>query len=217
MTAAAQLVMPFAPAVSYRSEDFLHGGANEIALSLLERWPDWPYAIVLITGPKGSGKTHLAHLFARHAKAGLIDAERVGKQTADQLLAGNHCWVLDGIERVSSESALAQLINHARARGDYLLLTSRDVPQPKLPDLASRLRAMPSVSLGLPDDALLAGVLAKAFADRQIRVSPDILSYAVSRLERSYAAVQQLAAKLDEASLAHGRKISLNLVRQLVG
>lgn len=214
-----QMVMPFASATSYHPEDFIRGTANEAALLLLQRWPDWPYSLVVVHGPKGSGKTHLAHWFAARAGASFIAPSRIGAVPADQLLTGNHAWIIDGLEQVKSEDALAQLINHARARGDYVLMTADSAPSKlafTLKDLKSRLTALPEMALGLPDDALFAGVLSKAFADRQIRVSPDVIGYAVARLERSFEAAQRFAARVDEISLSTGRAVTLPLVRGLL-
>jgi chromosomal replication initiation ATPase DnaA len=213
-----QLVMPFAVEVSYHPADFIEGEANREALSLMRRWPDWPYSIVLLIGAKGAGKTHIARLFAAHAKATLLDPKRLGRHTADQLLTGNHAWVLDSLNEVADEAALAQLINHARARGDYLLLTTHSAPAHrafKLPDLRSRLLALPSVTLQAPDDALLAAILLKAFADRQLTVTPEIIRYAVRHLERSVEAMHTFAAKVDQISLASHREVSLALVRDI--
>lgn len=212
-----QLVMPFGARPSYEPEDFIRGTANEQALDLIERWPDWPYSMVLLSGPSGCGKTHLAHVFAAKTKAHFIEPERIGTVPADQLLVGNHSWVIDGLEQVTDAAALAQLINHARARGDYVLMSAqavaRDLPF-TLPDLRSRLLALPSVELGAPDDALLMGVLAKQFADRQLRIAPEVLSFAANQLERSYEAVQQFARAMDKLSLAKGRAITIALVRE---
>lgn len=212
-----QLVMPFAPATSYAPEDFVRGESNEEAHTLVHGWPNWPYSIMLIHGPTGCGKTHLAHVFAERSRATMLDAARIGTAPADQLLTGNHAWVLDDVTKVTHEAALAQLINHARARGDYMLLLA-NAPASQLPfslpDLRSRLTMLPAVTLGAPDDALLMGVLAKAFADRQLRIAPDVLSFAVTRLERSHAAAQQFAAQMDQLSLARGRAVTLPLVRE---
>ena len=211
-----QLVMPFAPVTSFAAHDFMRGQANAQALDWIERWPDWPYSIALVHGPKSSGNTHLAHVFAARVGAMFIPAQRLGTVPADMLLAGHHAWVLDDVDTVRDEAALAQLINHARARGDYmLLLASSDAPsmQFTLPDLRSRLAMLPSIALGLPDDALLMGVLAKEFADRQLRIAPDVLEYAVMRLERSYESLQQFAAAMDQLSLASGRAVTMGLVR----
>ncbi len=212
-----QLVMPFGPSTSYAPEDFIPGAANAEALHLIERWPDWPYSMVLLYGPAGCGKTHLAHLFAARSKATFIAPERIGAATADQLLTGNHSWVIDGIEAVTDAPALAQLINHARARGDYLLLTATRPPAElnlPLPDLRSRLLALPTLALGAPDDALLMGLIAKQFADRQLRIAPDMLARAVQHIERSYEAAQGFVRAMDQLSLARGKPISAALLRE---
>ena len=216
---STQLVMPFAPVVSYEPDDFIAGEASRAALAMVRAWPDWPYSIMLLHGPHGCGKTHLAHVFARAARASFIAPGRLGQQPADQLLTGGHSWILDGIEQVKDQAALAQLINHARARGDYLLLTATKAAAQlsfTLPDLQSRLRALPALEMGAPDDALLRSVLAKAFADRQLRIAPNILDYAVTHLERSYEAAAQFAEQMDRASLAQGRAVTLALVRRLL-
>ncbi len=212
-----QLVMPFATTPSYHAADFIPGEANAAAREGLLRWPDWPYSLMLLYGPHGSGKTHLAHLFAQHAGAQFIAPARLGTSPADQILTGHHVWVLDGLDDVADEAALAQLINHARARGDYLLITARESADRRafrLPDLSSRLRALPAIGIDAPDDALLTGVLAKSFADLQLRIAPDVLSYAVSQLERSYSAAQQFVRAMDHLSLTRGRAITIPLVRE---
>lgn len=215
-SAGMQFVMPFAVKPSYHANDFVRGSANAQALDWVERWPDWPYSIVLMHGPKSSGKTHLAHVFAARAQAMFLPHQRLGKAPADVLLVGTHAWIIDDVDQVKDEAALAQLINHARARGDYLLLlaaTDAAAMPFRLPDLRSRLAMLPQVALGAPDDALLMGVLAKAFADRQLRVAPGVLEYAVTHLERSYQALQQFADDMDRLSLATGRAVNLPLVR----
>ncbi len=214
---SVQLVMPFLPAASYAPEDFIAGEANAAALALMERWPDWPYSMVLLTGEAGSGKTHLAHVFAQRARASFLPPERVGEVPAEMLLTGSHSWVIDGIEAVADEAALAQLINHARARGDYVLMTARAPASAlpiRLPDLASRLKALPALTLAQPDDALLIAVLAKQFSDRQLRVAPELLTYALTHLERGFAAMARFVATLDDLSLARHRAITLALVRE---
>ena len=211
-----QLVMPFARATSYDPADFIRGAGNEDALQLIERFPDWPYSMVLLHGPKGCGKTHLAHVFAARARATFIAPERLGTAPADQLLVGNHAWVIDGIEAVKDHAALAQLINHVRARGDYVLMTAQSAAAElaiTLPDLRSRLLALPSIALGAPDDALLMGLLAKQFADRQLRITPEVLAVAVLHIERSYEAAQAFVRAMDTLSLSVGRAITPALVR----
>ncbi len=212
-----QLVMPFARPTSYDPADFIRGQANAAALALIEQWPDWAYSIAMVHGPKGCGKTHLAHAFAARSRASFITPERIGTRPADQLLAGNHAWVVDGVEQVGDAPALAQLINHARARGDYVLMTANTAAAElpfTLPDLRSRLLALPAIALGAPDDALLMGVLAKQFADRQLRIAPEVLQFATSHIERSYTAAQAFVKAMDGLSLERGRAITIALVRE---
>nr|HPH70677.1 hypothetical protein [Kofleriaceae bacterium] len=120
-------------------------------------------------------------------------------------------------EQVGDAPALAQLINHARARGDYVLMTANaaaaELPF-TLPDLRSRLLALPAIALGAPDDALLMGVLAKQFADRQLRIAPEVLQFATSHIERSYTAAQAFVKAMDGLSLERGRAITITLVRE---
>lgn len=212
-----QLVMPFAPATSYDPADFIPAAANQQAFDWVVSWPDWPYSVATLSGPSGSGKTHLAHVFARRSGAQFIAPARIGGELAEQILTGHHSWILDGIEAVRDEAALAQLLNHARARGDYLLLIAQQ-PAATLPvtraDLASRLRALPALVIAPPDDGLLRAMLAKAFADRQIRVAPEVLDFAITHLERHYPALQQFVVRMDRLALARGRAISVPLVRE---
>ncbi len=210
--------MPFLPSESYDPADIVRGQANAEALDLIDRWPDWPYSIVLLVGATGSGKTHLAHRFARRARATFLAPEHIGSVPGDQLLTGNHAWVLDGLEScLGQAAALAQLINMARARGDYLLFTAEHSPAQlslPLPDLRSRLLALPHVTLHAPDDALLTGVLAKLFADRQLRVSPEVLALLIQRLDRTYEAAAEAVRAIDHYSLARGKPITNSLVRE---
>ncbi len=212
-----QLVMPFAGVTSYDPADYIRSASNVDAVAVLESWPNWPYSIMLLYGPKGCGKTHLAHCFADRSRAGFIAPERLGSAPADHLLTDNHAWVIDGLEAIRDEAALAQLINHARARGDYVLMTA-STPASNLsftlPDLRSRLLALPTTQLGAPDDALLMGLLAKQFSDRQLRVAPEVLALAVQHIERSHAAIEEFVQRMDRISLARGRAITVALVRE---
>lgn len=214
-----QLTMPFANTTSYHAADYVRGEANAAACDAVERWPDWPYSLLLMYGVAGSGKTHLAHVFAARANAAFIPPQRVGMATADQILTGHHAWVLDDVEAVTDESALAQLINHVRARGDYLLLTAR-VPVPlqhwRLPDLTSRLRALPAIGLDTPDDCLMGAVIAKLAADLQLRIPPEVVGYLMTHLERSYDAISAAVSALDAASLAMRKPVTVALARGVI-
>jgi chromosomal replication initiation ATPase DnaA len=204
--------LPHRPA--FGRADFLVSECNAAALGWIERWPQWPARALVLHGPAGSGKSHLAHLWRERTGGTLIPGDELQPLEPDQL-ARCRAVALDGAED-APEEALLHLYNCCREAGASLLVVAREAPANwpvALPDLASRLRAAPSVSIALPDDALLAAVLVKHFADRQVRVAPGIIAFLVRRMERSFAAAGALAARLDRLSLSAGRPIGLALAR----
>jgi chromosomal replication initiation ATPase DnaA len=202
-------------ATRFGAADFLVSACNRDAFERLAGGPDWPMQGLALHGPAGSGKTHLAHLWCGRTGATLI----LGAQLGDVggLTAGD--IAVDGIEE-APEEPLLHLYNSALERRARLLLTMRLPPAAlriALPDLASRLRALPVAGIGPPDDALLAAVLVKQFADRQIEVRPEVIVYLVARIERSFAGAASAAAQLDAAALAAGRPITVKLARAVLG
>ena len=173
MSAASprQLVLALDHATSFAREDFLTGPSNAAALSLIERWPDWPNSIVALVGPEGSGKSHLAAIWAETAGARVLAAKLLAHGDLPAALATGALVLEDLAFAGLDERALFHLINLAREEGAYVLITSRS-PLASFPvtirDLASRLRAVPSVTLAAPDDALLRALIVKLAADRQL-------------------------------------------------
>jgi chromosomal replication initiation ATPase DnaA len=203
------LALPLAP--HYRAEDFVVSPGNETALHWIQAWPGWPGNAMLLSGPAGSGKTHLAQIWSERAKAASLAPESL---SSDCLPALDAPLVLEDIERIGDEAALFHLLNAARENATPLLLTLSSTAWPfTLPDLTSRLRALPAATLAAPEDTLLSAVLAKLFADRQLQVTAEVLVYLGARMERSFAAAQQLVARIDAAALAQQRAVTLPLVR----
>ena len=207
--------LPYRPALG--GDNFLISDCNRAAFECIEHWPDWPGRRLVLHGPPGSGKSHLAHLWcaesgARYVAGAALTADEPPLETG-QMPSG---IAVDDAE-TAPETALLHLYNMCAEGGIGLLIVTRQAPGSlaiALPDLASRLRAMAAVGIDAPDDALLAAVLVKHFADRQLRVVPAVIGYLVPRMERSFATAAVLAARLDELSLATGHKISLPLARQ---
>src|SRR5712692_6029089 len=209
--------LPHRPA--FGRADFLVSECNAAALGWIERWPDWPARALVLHGPARSGKSHLAHLW--HVRSGGLlvpgDAlQRAEPPMEPNELAGCRAVAVDDAER-ATERALLHLYNCCSESGASLLVVAREAPANwpmALPDLASRLRAAPSVAIAPPDDALLGAVLVKHFADRQVRVEPPVIAFLVRRMERSFAAAALLAEGLDRMALGAGGPIGLALARR---
>lgn len=211
------LALSFRPALN--AEDFLVADCNETAVAWVDRWPDWPGPGLIVHGAQGSGKTHLIQVWAARSNATVIPAAELGG-IGDGNRHGSDVAV-DGIDAVAGhaerEQALLHLYNETAAHGGKVLMTT---PLPasrldvRLPDLASRLRSAASAEILAPDDAVLAAVLVKQFADRQLVPPAAVIAYLIARMERSFEAARNLVDRLDRASLGAGRPISLALVRR---
>jgi chromosomal replication initiation ATPase DnaA len=207
--------LPFQPALG--AADFLVSACNRAALAWIERWPDWPSRALALYGPAQCGKSHLALLWTMRIGGRLVGGSELHALGPPELAALPGIVVDDADQ--APERALLHLHNCCRETGAGLLLVAREPPSrwpTLLPDLASRLRAMQIVGIDPPDDALLASLLVKHFADRQIRVAPSVIGFAVHRIERSFAAAAAFVDALDRAALGAGRPIGLALVRRVL-
>ena len=192
-------------------EDFLVSPSNAVALAMIDDWKNWPQGKMVLSGPEGAGKTHLAQVWAQLSGAAVVNAAQI---TDAEALAETSVVVEDVpiIQAdLSRQTQLFHLHNLLLASGKYLLMTGRSAPGywgMTLPDLQSRIDASGHAALEPPDDALLAAVLSKLFADRQLRPRPDVIPYLVSRMERSFASAGRIVAQLDAQSLAERQDIT---------
>jgi chromosomal replication initiation ATPase DnaA len=214
-----QLPLGLSLPTSWAREDFLVAEGNEAALTALDSWPHWPgqASAFVLHGPEGSGKTHLAHVWAEASGAKIVGPEAVTVAAVDGL--AQQALVVDDADRVTDAAALFHLINLMRERRHGLLLTGAKPPALwafTLPDLMSRLKAMPAAGIEQPDDSLLAAVLVKLFSDRQLQIGEGLVTYLVPRIERSFHAARHWAAALDAAALAENRAVTVALARKLL-
>ncbi|MEX5727263.1 chromosomal replication initiation ATPase DnaA [Rhodovulum iodosum] len=203
-------------------EAFFVTPANQTALAQVEDWRDWPQGKLVLVGPEGSGKTHLTHVWAAQSGARVVAAGALAGTGLPELAAEGAVAVEDADRAAgdaAAERALFHLHNLLLAEGGALLVTARHAPRDwplTLPDLKSRMEATATAHLQGPDDALLAALLVKLFADRQLAVDPGLVAYLVDRMDRSFAAAQALVEALDHEALATGRKPGIRLAAEVL-
>ncbi|MFH1793760.1 MAG: DnaA regulatory inactivator HdaA [Pseudomonadota bacterium] len=216
---SAQLPLDLARGPGMSRDELVVTGANAAAIALIDRWPDWQTPVVVLAGPAGSGKSHLAAIWTEAAHASATDPRRIGPD-AISVAASGGAVVVDGVEAGIDETGLFHLINAAREGGGHVLLTSRRFPAAwgvRLPDLASRLKAATIVEIAEPDDLLLTAVVTKLFADRQVQVEPHVVSYIVNRIERSLSTAMNVVERLDQAALSRKTRITRGLAAEIIG
>ena len=214
-----QLAFALPHAESLTRDNFLEGPANAAGLALVDSWPDWPNRVMLLVGPEGSGKSHLAAIWAEEAGARSIAAHALTATAVPGALATGALVVEDLKSQDLDERALFHLLNLAREDAAFVLITAREPPtalQIELRDLRSRLRAVPTVLLLPPDDQLFRALIVKFCADRQLTVDETVVSYLATRIERSYAAVRQAVELLDTEALRLGRPVTRALAADLL-
>ena len=223
----AQLVLNLGHRPALGREDFLVADGNRVAVDWIDRWPDWPQPGLALHGDPGAGKTHLSHVW--QARSGAVRLEPDALLTAEppELLGEARACVLDEAGAIWASSAqspeaerrLLHLFNMICQRGGHMLFASRTPPARwpiVLPDLRSRLAALPAIALGSPDEQLIEAVLVKLFADRQLAVEPAVVRYLLPRMERSFAAARALVAAIDGESLRSGRSVTIPFVSALM-
>jgi chromosomal replication initiation ATPase DnaA len=207
--------LPQRPALGV--QDFLISASNQGAAEMIDRWPHWSNYALLMLAPARAGKTHLANVWRLKSAATALRGAHLAE--ADVARAGAAILVEDLHEGIGSERALFHLLNLARERGGSMLLTSRVAPgalSVGLPDLRSRLRALPVIEIAPPDPALLRAVLVKHFADRQLSVAPHVVTHLALHMEQSMAAAAAIVAALDRAAMASHRRITRSLAGEIL-
>jgi chromosomal replication initiation ATPase DnaA len=218
MASPRQLALALDHAASFAREDFLAGPSNEAALAMIDRWPDWPARALLLVGPDGAGKSHLAAIWAALSGARLVAARALEAVSLPGALATGALVVEDLRSGAVDERALFHLLNLVREEEASLLITAREMPNAmsfKLADLVSRLAALPVVQIATPDDTLLRAVIVKLFADRQLAVDESLVGYLATRIERSFAGARAAVERLDAEALRQKRPVTRALAGEV--
>lgn len=220
MTSQQQLPLGFDHRTAFSGDDFLVAPCNRQAVDWIDRWPEWPAAALIVCGPAGCGKTHLARVFIAKSGAATVSPADLAALEPPELLKNHQaCVIEDADTLLHLEEHLLHLYNTAQETGRRLLLTASLPPTRwniALADLRSRLIAAPAAGIGPPDDALIAAVLVKLFADRQLKVDMEVVGFMLARMERSFEAARRLVGAVDELALAQRRNITVPLVGQVL-
>ncbi|HEY7665429.1 MAG TPA: chromosomal replication initiator DnaA [Xanthobacteraceae bacterium] len=216
-TVPRQLALALEHAESFARDDFLSGPSNAAALALVDSWPGWPHRAVMLVGPEGSGKSHLAAIWAHASGARLVAAQALADSAVPGALATGAVVVEDLAKDSFDERALFHLLNLARQEQAFVLITARAALRTfAVRDLGSRLRELPVIALAAPDDALLRAVLVKLFNDRQLEVDESLIGYVAMRIERSFAAARAVVAQLDAEAMRRKRPLTRAFAAELL-
>lgn len=212
----SQLPLDLPVEAALERDDLIVTKANSMAVEMIDNWPHWPGSLVVLAGPPGSGKSHIASVWSAMSGASVLDMASLDASAPPK---GINLVLEDASAGAIPEEALFHVLNHVRAEGGHCIITSREWPLAwgvKLPDLASRLRASQLVELSEPDDALLCAVMVKLFADRQVVAPPHVISWLAARMERSLDAARTLVAEIDREALARGVRISRPIAAEVL-
>ena len=214
-----QLVLDLPHRAALGVHDFLISPSNRAAADTIDLWPDWPQSSVAVVAPAHAGKTHLGNVWRLKSGAARLEAPALSEADVPAAAAHGAVLVEDLHAGIADERALFHLLNLVREHKLSVLLTSRTPPgeiEASLPDLRSRLRALPLVTIEPPDEALLKAVLVKHFTDRQIIVEPGVIAYIALRMERSMEAAATIVAAIDRTAMAGHRKVTRVLAAEVL-
>lgn len=204
-------------------EDFLIAPSNQDAVAWIDLWPEWPSPALILYGPVASGKSHLAAVWGERANAACVNPDMLSDSSIRDIAASAKHVILEDADRlighVEKEKGLFHLFNLFKEEKRSFLLTLQDAPVRRsfaLPDLASRLRAAPTVAIREPDDVLLGAVLVKLFNDRQLRVGADVVNYIVNHMERSFEEARRIVAAADAKAMVEKRAVTLPLLKDIL-
>ena len=220
-----QLALDFPHRPSLGREDFMVASCNQEAVNTIDLWPAWSYFAICIYGPEGCGKTHLANVFAQIValqtnhpyRIPFIKASNINKNLAHTLFETSPQIVIEDLQNLSNQEALFHLYNTYRDLGGNILFTANKAPARinfSLPDLRSRMNIVPALEIKTPDDDLLMTLLVKLFTDRQINPSPELITYLINNMQRSFSYARKLVEEIDNISLARKRSVSLTIAKE---
>ena len=210
--------------VSYSLDDYFVSSCNEVAFKHVTSFPNWGEGrlakVCLIYGPKFSGKTHIANIFSSVSGAKFIHSNDLEHFSPLNIVNSNNAFIIDDFDqKLEYEEAMFHIFNECLDRGKFLLFLSssaRNHLKFMTKDFASRIMAINDIEIKDPSLELMEAIIHKNFSDRQILISPEITKYILTRINRSYRAIEALTRKIDQVSLAQKSRINLSLVKEVL-
>ena len=216
---AEQLLLDLGQRPALGAEDFIVSASNRLAIELVDAYPAWRDRAVVLVGPEGSGKTHLAHVWQLKADAAIVSAADITEAVMAEH-ARRRAIVVEDLDRgLADAHLLFHLLNQLRDLGGHVLLTARSAPgawDVAMPDLRSRVRALPVVHIGEPDEGLLRAVLLKLLADRQLMASPPAITHLARHMERSMSMAIRIVEALDRRVWQSKQPVTRDLAREVL-
>lgn len=221
-----QLLLDWPVREIFSEEEFLPSHSNEAAVRWVDGWPNWQrggeaFHCLIINGPDGCGKTHLAHVWKKLADARIVKVEDL--RGLSFIKNEQKAYIIEDIDDKIIDKNTAELILHLynwlKEHGGYLLLTAKSEPNKwkiNLADLSSRLLASETVKITPPDDALLQAVIIKQFSDRQIILSAKVVGYIIKHADRSFSFIRRLVEQIDNTSMSEKKKITIPMVKRVL-
>ena len=227
MHETTQIAFQFSPQPYLGREDFMVSSCNFEAFQIIDSWPEWTFFAICLYGPKGCGKTHLSRIFSDKVsvqthypyKIPSIKADKISLESPFELFKQHRCLIVEDLTTNINQEAMFHLYNLYRNEGGNILFTSEHAPARMnfaIADLQSRLNIIPAIAIGEPDDEMLSALILKLFNDRQLLVSPEIVTYMVQNMQRSFDFCNKLVAEIDNISLARKRAVSINIVKEAI-
>lgn len=220
-----QLPLDFPHRPSLGREDFMVAKCNHEAVNIIDLWPNWPCFSICVYGPEGCGKTHLANVFAQIVavktnhpyRIPFLKANQINKKTSNTIFEISPQIVIEDLQDLKDQESLFHIYNTYRDCGGNILFTATEAPARlkfSLPDLRSRMNIIPALEIKSPDDDLLMSLLVKLFMDRQITPSPELISYLMKNMHRSFSFARKLVEEIDNISLAKKRAINITIAKE---
>ncbi len=214
-----QQILPLELPPTFETKDFIVSSSNEEAYLWLMRWPDWPNKCLAIYGEEGCGKTHLSHIWRENTHAQYLKGQEFNSINLETLFKGPDLFVLDDSHLIEKEEKLFHFYNYLMDSQGALLLLSRTPPahwKLELPDLSSRLNAIPALKIHAPDEELLSQVIHKMFSDFQISIDSAVVSFLIKHMERSFESARLWVEALNIYTLIKKRSITIPLVKEIL-